>query len=354
MKVYKYLFFLCLWPLPALVEAQIIVLDPSSGVPITFAQVLDGKGAIVGCTDEKGMFPPVEKYPLIEVEHLGYECLQVKTQGLKGGDTLYMKPVAYDMGEVAVSAPHRDYICLTGYFRCYQLNDSCPKYFTEGLAEYYIPLNGKRPETRTEVSITLCNRSLIERERNRSFELGDRHLFVPYFYGKVLPQQLKEECVMRDTAGVTLLLNHGAEAGLLWVDTLSHVCRVNYNVLAGEREKRLSLFGYTQRLTTQIQEQTLKQKEDDGYSYMDLLNQKGYRKLFYRYKKDSTEQMIEVVDEIYIYGRSYLTKQEMKERKQATLYAGDTSSIERYKLTHRVPAMSPSLERLVQEMSPEK
>ena len=48
-------------------------------------------------------------------------------------------------------------------------------------------------------------------------------------------------------------------------------------------------------------------------SFIDLLCKKGYRKLFYRYKKDPKEQMVEVMDELYVLKGEYISSDRMKD-----------------------------------------
>lgn len=45
---------------------------------------------------------------------------------------------------------------------------------------------------------------------------------------------------------------------------------------------------------------------------MDLINRKDYRKIFYKYKKDTTEQIVEGIDELYVLGAEYVSTQDMK------------------------------------------
>uniref|UniRef100_UPI003FEE38B5 hypothetical protein n=1 Tax=Phocaeicola sp. TaxID=2773926 RepID=UPI003FEE38B5 len=67
------------------------------------------------------------------------------------------------------------------------------------------------------------------------------------------------------------------------------------------------------RIDTKRQAETYRYRKD-YQSYMDLLDSKEYRKLFYSHKKDVREQLIEVMDELYVLEHEYLSTDEMKER----------------------------------------
>ena len=97
------------------------------------------------------------------------------------------------------------------------------------------------------------------------------------------------------------------------MDTAKKVFRVEYDALATRKKKSGTLFGYTTRLENYFQTEVYLFR--DGYqSYMDLLNRKDYRKLFYKHKDDLREQLIEVTDELYVLSHEYLTSDEAKSR----------------------------------------
>ena len=95
--------------------------------------------------------------------------------------------------------------------------------------------------------------------------------------------------------------------GAIRIDTIQKVLRVEYDILATKGKKPKTLFGYTTRLENYYQ--TENYIYNPKYlSYMDLINRKGYRKLFFSHKKDPKEQMIEIFDELYVLEHKQKTK----------------------------------------------
>lgn len=87
--------------------------------------------------------------------------------------------------------------------------------------------------------------------------------------------------------------------------------RVEYDALSTKEKKPRTLFGYTTRLENYYQTECYKYTSD-YQSYIDLINRKDYRKLFYSHKKDTKEQMIEVFDELFVLEHEYVSKDKMK------------------------------------------
>lgn len=143
----------------------------------------------------------------------------------------------------------------------------------------------------------------------------DRCMVLPYLEASTLLEQLKRErwTSRTDTASRSILQRDGWSAGVVVREPDRGLCRVEYDGLEGKGAQERSLFGYTMRIDTKRQAETYRYRKD-YQSYMDLLDSKEYRKLFYSHKKDVREQLIEVMDELYVLEHEYLSTDEMKER----------------------------------------
>lgn len=141
----------------------------------------------------------------------------------------------------------------------------------------------------------------------------DKYIVTPYLEKNTLIERLKHDGWRCQTdSAMSVLCRNDIQAGAVRTDTTSGICLVAYDVLEGRDEKKETLFGYTTRLVDHYQTETYRYRED-YQSYMDLINRKDYRKIFYKYKKDTAEQIVEVVDELYVLGAEYVSAQEMKE-----------------------------------------
>ena len=150
-----------------------------------------------------------------------------------------------------------------------------------------------------------------------------------------------------DSIDSRLLLNE-ILGGAIRIDTIQKVLRVEYDVLATKGKKPKTLFDYTTRLENFYQ--TENYIYNSGYqSYMDLINRKGYRKLLFSHKKDSKEQMIEIFDELYVLEHKYITKDEMKQYKNALKSESNKPLVEWNMDNTIITPLAPQLERILNE-----
>ena len=161
------------------------------------------------------------------------------------------------------------------------------------------------------------NDSLIDKDKERANTLVDKYIYTPNLDGLTLMETLKKEGWKYNTDSINsrLLLNETV-GGAIRIDTIQKVLRVEYDVLATKGKKPKTLFGYTTHLENFYQTENYIYNSE-YQSYMDLINRKSYRKLFFSHKKNSKEQMIEIFDELYVLEHKYITKDEMKQYKKA-------------------------------------
>ena len=173
-------------------NAQIILADKTDRSVVAFAQVTDEKGNTIGLSDMDGCVHIDGKDgQVFVIKHLSYKPEKVKLSHPANGDTLWLTPVHYNLNEVSVSARQLDYIYLKVYFRSYQQNDSCLKYFKDGIVHYYIPLHGKRVKRHIEASRLLENKGLIAKDRKRANSVVDKYVTTPYLEEKTLFERIK-------------------------------------------------------------------------------------------------------------------------------------------------------------------
>lgn len=307
------------------VLGQAVLLDKTTNQPISYAQILNNKGAVVGTTDIDGNLPQNLDDEMVTIQHIAYNPENVKSSQFKKGKSIFLSPIGYQLKEVTVTAKNTDYIYLRTYFRSYQLNDSCMKYFRDGFLDFVINIKHKDTERFVQKIRTFQNNELIEKDKKRTNTLVDKYIYTPYLDGLTLMESLKKEGwrYNADSIDCRLLLNE-IVGGVTRLDTVQGVLRVEYDVLATKEKKPKTLFGYTTRLENFYQTESYIYKP--GYqSYMDLINRKNYRKLFFSHKKDSKEQMIEIFDELYVLEHKYISKDELKQYKKVWKSDSDES-----------------------------
>lgn len=286
------------------------LIDGHDGRPIAFAQIVDERGLTIGLTDADGRLPHPLKGSRLTVRHLAYKTEELDASALQAGRDIRLTPLTRTLGEAVVGNKSCEYVYLRTYFRSYQLNDSCLKYYMDGYADFLIRLrNGKAKRYITGLR-RLKHPGLTQSDRQRAASATDKFLTLPYFDDTPLADCLSR-CDQEKTGnGIRLIVQEGKAVGCITPDTSAHTLRIDYDVLGGvPHEGRL--FGYTTRLENHIKTET--------YSYdgtlptcADLTGRRSYRKLQYSHKKDTCRQRVEVTDELFVLERRMLPAREAK------------------------------------------
>ena len=329
------------------VSGQAILLDKTTGQRISYAQILNNKGAVVGTTDIDGNLPQDLNDEIVTIQHIAYNPESVKSSLFKEDTPIYLNPIEYQLNAVTVTVKNREYIHLKTYFRSYQLNDSCMKYFRDGYLDFFIDTKHKDAERLAIKIRNFQNDSLIDMDKERANTLVDKYIYTPGLDGLTLMETLKKEGwkFTADSIDSRLRLNEMV-GGAIKIDTMQRVLRVEYDVLTTKKKTPKTLFGYTTRLENYYQTENYIYNPE-YQSYMDLINRKSYRKLFFSHKKDAKEQMIEIFDELYVLDHEYITKDEMKQYKKTLKLKSNNPQVEWNIDSTIVTPLAPQLEHIL-------
>lgn len=335
---------------PQHVSRSVAVVDEVDGKAVAYAQVINEKGVTVGFTDERGVLPENINEGKVTIQHLSYLPKEVERSEFGNDTCIRLTPRKYSLGEVSVTPQDNDYIHLRTYFRSYQLNDSCLKYFKDGFADFFIKLKGKKVKRVVSQVRVLENGRLMSEDKKRANMLVDKYIATPYLEKYTLLERLKKEGYGYPSDSVlAYLYRDETQVGVVKRDTVNGVCTVTYDALENKGEKKGTLFGYTTRLVDNYQTEVYKDEGDAYKSYIDLICKRGYRKLFYKHKKDAKEQMIEVVDELYVLKGECVSADRMKELVSGLESAEGEASVDALE----VPPLSEHLTHVLRtEMTP--
>lgn len=314
---------------PQGMSREVYVVDETDGGIVPYARITNEKGVTIGFTDGHGAFPGKDiGEGKITVQHLAYLPKEVERSKLANDTCIRLTPRKYFLDEVSATSQDNDYIHLRTYFRSYQLNDSCLKYFKDGFADFFIKLKGKKVKRVVSQSRVLENERLMSEDKKRANMLVDKYITTPYLEKYTLLERLKKEgCAYPSDSVLAYLCRDETRVGVVKRDTANGVCTVAYDALENKGEKKGTLFGYTTRLVYNYQTEVYKDASEYK-SYIDLICKRGYRKLFYKHKKDREEQMVEVVDELYVLRGECVSSGEMEEMLSRSRSAESEESVE--------------------------
>lgn len=164
---------------------QAVLLDKTTGQRISYAQILNKKGAVVGMTDIDGNLPQDLIDEKITIQHIAYNPETVESSLFKNVKYVFLSPIDYKLDEVTVTTKNTEYIHLRTYFRSYQLNDSCLKYFKDGILDFFIDTKHKKTERIASNIRTFQNDSLIGKDKRMTNAVVD-NTFTPPIWKALL------------------------------------------------------------------------------------------------------------------------------------------------------------------------
>lgn len=89
------------------VSGQAVLLDKTTGQCISFAQILNNKGAVIGTTDIEGNLPQDLNDEVVTIQHIAYNPENVKSSLFKKDTPIYLTPIEYQLDAVTVTAKNR-------------------------------------------------------------------------------------------------------------------------------------------------------------------------------------------------------------------------------------------------------
>jgi hypothetical protein len=302
--------------------------DSLTGKPISFANIVSNDGKLVGLSDINGIINKgkllkslKEGNNILTIQHLSYENYNISSIHLKSIDTLRINKRQNVLPEV-IAIPEKnktyDYTVLTGYYRCYQLEDSIAKYYKDGIIEFYLPRNGKNIKRIILNNRSFHNNELIAAQKVRKCMVNINGTVIPYLETGTVLDELGNQYTSKEYKGERLIVKSDSVIGVTSIDSLTGLININIDLIAPQKEETHSLFNYTSRITNINISENYLSGDISSISKSDLESRKEYRKLFFKHKKEKAETAIDIISELYIVDKKHVTKEEYNERKKAS------------------------------------
>ncbi len=132
--------------------AQIPIKEKESDENIPFVELRDSGGRILGMSDENGVIlrEVIEKIAKIDVNeisfnHISYQTIKLLKQQFLNSKFITLSRNTIALDEVIVSPNNVNYsfLLVKGYYRTYNIIDTQPKSYADGIVEYLYPNNSK-------------------------------------------------------------------------------------------------------------------------------------------------------------------------------------------------------------------
>lgn len=218
-------------------------------------------------------------------------------------------------GDVNIIGNKREYIHLKGYYRCYQENDSALKYYRDGIVDYYVRCKDGDIDIFSTAERYLRNEKAYRKGGKKTFDLSDNMTARPVPEKKTLLEKSDGRyTLVGDSAKQDIMLGT-CSVGSLIKDKVADITTMTIDLLAPNKNKKISLFGKTCILEQNQQTETYKY----DYEYESLKNLRQLRSICsYRfdYDKKGISQRITTVSELYVFETEYVSKAEKKSQQR--------------------------------------
>ncbi|MGD9556819.1 MAG: hypothetical protein AB7V25_07365 [Mangrovibacterium sp.] len=305
-------FFLISWNFA---DAQVQIIDQSDRAPIPFVHVISEEGIIIGTSDIEGIIDLREiievKTDSVSFQHISYQNKTVSKEKLIRGKKVELTKRNILIPEIVVSSQSQPvYLVLKGFYRSYQIENGVPKYYTDGIVEYYISKN--KLKNRVLQHRSFRNKKLEAAEKKRINTVSMVVAGVPYIDAKTSIDALDKDYIISDRSEKRIILKENSEVGAVSYDSQSNMAVVNVDLIAPAKEKENSLFNYTSKITGINIIENYKSPDLINLEKVDLVSRKEYRKIFFKHKKEKDFTEIDGLHEFYVLDKKYLYKSDLK------------------------------------------
>ncbi len=307
------------------VQAQIRLSDQTDGQPVAFAHLLTDDGKLAATSDMNGVIDTtLLSHSLltgnnhISIQQIAYQTLELSSAELRRSRVLKMQRRIISLPEVTVGRASKEdmYLVLKGYFRGYHLEDGTPKYYTDGIGEYYIAPDGKNVKFRMLEYRTFRNEAQIAKAKKRAVMVVVGLASTPYFKnGKELTDRLGKSFEFKPTEQGADIRKKNTLVGFARVNLAGKNIQTNVDMLAPAKEKRYDLFLYTVRIVAASQSEIYSTTDLNKLTYDNLESLTQSRRVFLKHKKDPVEVDNTGINEFYLYESRMVPKSELKSLK---------------------------------------
>ncbi|WP_421920453.1 hypothetical protein [Marinifilum sp.] len=298
---------------------QTVLIDTDTHSPILFAHVVSENGNLLATSDLNGIIEidadNSAQCDSLIVQHISYKSIKISYEDLNANDSVFMIKNTHILAESIVMSSKPEIIVLKGYYRSYELDDNIPKYFTDGIVEYYIPVkNEKKIKMRIIENRSYCNNVLVQAEKKRTNMIVMRLAGIPRIvHGSILKTLSKKNYKVRDISkNIIEITKDSSVVGIVERNFGDSTVLLNLDFIAPKKHETRTLFNYTSQITSNELTEIYPNIKLSLLSTKDILRRKKHRLILFKHKKDNKSVKLEGIDELYIFNRSYISKEEFK------------------------------------------
>jgi hypothetical protein len=271
-------------------SAQLYLLDSQNKSVVAFAHIASENGKLICTSDINGVINLSEikksKSNILTIQHISYQNLEIQYDSLLNKQFIVLKPRIISLPDFTMTSKNPSYLVLKGFFRAYQTENGIPKYYMDGLIEYYISKNNKKVKRRVIEYRSFKNTALIKEEKVRSSMMILDLVGLPYLSQSIVVNRFNKKYSIQDSVDIKLIKRDGVLAGIIKKNKEAQITQLNLDLLVPENEKVAKIFGYTQRMVRHVISEDYYTQNKDRIFKDDLIRRNVSRKFLFKHKKE--------------------------------------------------------------------
>ena len=317
MKIALLYFILLFTSIISIAQTHFVDINDKTSIP--FVHVISDKGIIIGTSDIDGIIDFSKIKPItnhetqfVSFHHISFDNKVLKIENLIHTDSIMLEQRDFQIPEITVTNKSQKQVSLVlrGFFRSYQTENGIPKYYTDGIVEYYISNN--QLKNRVIQYRSFRNKKLEEAEKNRINKVSITAASIPYINCKPEFNELNKTYSIDIENDNRRIKKNNSTVGSVIRDKESKIFQVNIDLIAPEKDKTQSLFNYTSKITNIDITENYSSSDFENIAKDNLISRKEYRKMYFKHKKDKDFVEIDVVHEFYVFDKQYLNRSDVK------------------------------------------
>lgn len=233
--------------------------------------------------------------------------------------------------EVRVTAQQKmyDYLVLRGYFRTYQSYNGEPKYFSDGIIDYYIPKKGGNITYKLVEYRVFGNKKLIQSQKLSSSFYNEPPR-VPALRFENIINGRKVSYILKNISETEAHIQKGnAVVGYIKKNAKQGISEIFVDNLAPDSVNTKKILWLTANIIKNDELEVYGTDKSELYTKENLVAFYKNNVGEYRTKKKADYKKIEFLSEFFVVSKSYLNKDEFADikEKKSSIFIDEKSSI---------------------------
>lgn len=299
-------------------KAQIQLIDSLSQLPIPAINIYHETGTLIGFTDKNGVINFLEGVDLgkllpatLAAQHVSYLTKNISLS-MKDKQQMYkLMPRSTLIDDVTIIAHPKEIVVLKGYYRSLETFNLQHKYFSDGIIEFYIPLNKGKAKYKL-IDYRIFIDSAVTADYHTKMGPFFQIPRVPEMSNKMLLDRLAELTQESNGTNRVSLQKGGKEVGYLTTSTDGGNLQLYLDKVLPDSVTKEKIFRIEARTLQEVHIENYASTTLDHITPFDLTSLYQNIVATIKRKAEYGHLPYEALNEFYVLERRYISSKEYK------------------------------------------